>query len=226
MGKLWSNRIVRGLGLFLIAYWSIGLTVPGAWWSASLAGMLLVTSAIMLVSYAPAAYEVVKSGEIGDDRLSLLGLFLLAAGAVYNGIFGLLWTIAGSPMDWLQTATSTFSRGLFIAGFVLLTLSPGVTKEGIRFPAWGRMFLAFLAVAVIAFLFGFNFQNSEAAMREAPHLLTAYDCKASEPVKGNITRDGRMLYHRPIDAAYRSTVPERCFRSERAAQVAGFVKAP
>lgn len=43
-----------------------------------------------------------------------------------------------------------------------------------------------------------------------------------EQIKGNIRRDGERIYHRPGGASYAQTKAEACFRSEAAAEAAGY----
>ena len=56
--------------------------------------------------------------------------------------------------------------------------------------------------------------------RTAP--ISEYDCPSWAPIKGNADS---MIYHLPGQRYYAVTKPEDCFRTEAAAQAAGYRKA-
>ncbi len=47
-------------------------------------------------------------------------------------------------------------------------------------------------------------------------------CPPGYPIKGNQTRSGELIYHRPGTPAYEETNPEVCFATEQDAEVAGY----
>ncbi|MFN8513881.1 MAG: hypothetical protein U0841_15120 [Chloroflexia bacterium] len=49
-------------------------------------------------------------------------------------------------------------------------------------------------------------------------------CPASHPIKGNINRNGLLIFHTPDSNNYERTKAEACFASEADAEAAGFRK--
>lgn len=47
-------------------------------------------------------------------------------------------------------------------------------------------------------------------------------CPSSHPIKGNVSRSGDRIFHRPGWQYYKATWPEDCFESESAAEDAGY----
>lgn len=220
MTDAFRNPILRGLLAFVVGYVMMGVLIPSPWFSAILAALLLITGAILFITYLPETMAVIRDGKIGDDRLSLLGIHLVSAGSVYAGSFGLLWYLAGSPPEWLSTPTSGFGRALMIGGFGLLIVSPTATREGIKLPRWWILAVAVLVVAIVAFLLGRQTSTPVAANHFRP-VASLNECPDETPIAGNQGSRG-WIYHVPGGAFYAATVAEDCFGTEEEARLAGY----
>ena len=169
---------MSALVIVLCSYWIAGLVAPGPWFGALLAAVLLVSSTVLLIQWTPDFVAVVKEGRLGDDRFSLMGLYLIALGAAYSGAFVIAWAFAGNPSAWLNTPFSGFGRATMISGFWLLIVSPNTTPERIRLPRWWVICIAAMAIAVLAFALGVQFGDNPTrevgllARKGSPHLLT------------------------------------------------------
>lgn len=146
-----NNHILTGTLAAVAIYWFAGFFVPDPYISSTASFALLTFGTIVLLRYAPVAWQVVFHGRrLYDDgkdgsHLAVLGTTLLAAGSVYVGVFSLLWVIAGQPDYWLGTPTSGFGRAMMAGGFWLMYASPDVVRRDMRVPG-----LAWLTVIVLA----------------------------------------------------------------------------
>ncbi|MBB4000990.1 hypothetical protein [Aurantimonas endophytica] len=149
-----KNRIIAGMLLSLALYWGTGLLAAGPWFGAMLAAVLFVSSTVLMIQLTPDFIAVAKEGKIGDDRLSLMGLYLIAFGGCYSGVFTMTWASFGNPSEWLNTPFSGFGRATITAGFWLLIVSPNSTPDRVRLPKWWVLVLAIIAMVAMAFALG------------------------------------------------------------------------
>lgn len=146
-----SNNLLVISALSVLIYCVAGLILPDPYLSSASSFALMAFGAITLLRYAPVAYDIVINGRrLADDgkegsHLAVFGTALLAAGAVYVGIFGFVWVLYGQPVSWTGTAVSGFGRALMAAGFWLMYASPEVVKRDMRVPG-----LTWLAAIVTA----------------------------------------------------------------------------
>lgn len=207
-----DNRILFWSLVFAAAYWISGLFIPG-YHSTFASASLLVFGLIALSRYGPEAWKIVvqrhrlSQDDGGGSHLAAYGVALLSAGAVYQGLFGVLWTWFGQPDEWIATPISGFGRFMMAAGFCLLFFSPDMEAHRLKLP--GRLWLIVGAIIalVLAFALGLRIGGDD---RSA---LVVRTCPASMMVKGS--QSG--LYHIPGDRYYHQTNPVACFRSTRVA---------
>lgn len=205
--------LVRSLAV-LAGYWLFGWLIPGQMLSTIVSGLLLLFGGVTMGRYARDTWRVVvegKRGESDGSHLAIFGVFLLAVGSVYSGVFSLTWLWMGQPLDWLSTAFSRFGSFSMACGFVLMFFSPEVTRRGIRLlPNWWLVLIAALVCACM-FYFGMRYANHEDEI-----LLPT--CPSQTPIKVSATG----IYHMPGGRSYMRTTPRACFATADEAVSRGF----
>lgn len=150
-----DNRAMALWAAGLMAIYLTGaLIVPWGWFSAFFSAAQMIAGMIVFLGWVPDAWRVFREHRIEGSHLALLGVTMLAAGMTYSGAFSLAWAMADRPDAWVGTPFSAFGRALVTGGFILLILSPDATKEGIRRPHWYVVAISLVAVGVVAFLLG------------------------------------------------------------------------
>lgn len=225
-----KNSLALGSALGLALYWSVGYLITDPYLSVAISVWLLLTGGLTLLSYAEGAFRVVVLGERDTEghggHWAAYGMFLLALGSVYGGIFNLAWVIAGvvagtdPPMSWLGTPQSNFGRILMGVGFAFIWRSPEPTRGAGR-NASTLMLIAVGSIAITVAFFAGTMVKQPVPGLTVPVINFAADrptCPADRPVWG--TRAG--IYHTPESAYRRLMSPDRCFRDIGEAQRAGF----
>ncbi len=216
-----NNRLLMGSVVVVGAIWLIGPLIPNPYVSSAASLFLLVVGIGMLWRYSPAIWGIVfrqkrseKAGEEGS-HLFAYGAFLAALGSVYSGLFGLVWTFAGTPETWTGTTTSSFGRMLMAAGFYLQLISPDVRYGALR-PARS---LAWIVAMVVAFFAGRYLAIPAAEREQWPAVMSDRPvCPPERPVWGSSAH----VYH-TVDSPYRNLIyPIRCFMTEAEAASAGW----
>ena len=227
-----SNRLLGWSVAAFCAYWIVGGLLDGEYLTGFASLLVLVFGALTSIRYTPRAWEVVVNqwrntdSEDGDgSHLAAYGVALFSNGAVYVGIYGLVWLAMGQPASMLSTALSGFGRAMMGAGLALMFFSPDVSRRGLRLPT--KLWFIGIAVVVLlsAFFIGVRVGRNDSALNTTIRLSALEPCGPSA-IKGNITRAGGKLYHRPGGPYYAVTRPEKCFGTEQAALAAGFRPAP
>lgn len=149
-----NNHLVLWAIALLVIYGLGSLVVPWGWFSAFFSAAQMIAGMIVFLSWTPDAWHVLKERHVEGKHLGLLGITLLAAGMTYSGAFSLAWAMADRPDHWVGTPWSAFGRALVTGGFILLIISPDATKEGIRRPHWYVVAASIVAVGIVAFLLG------------------------------------------------------------------------
>lgn len=213
-----DNRILFWSLTFAAAYWISGVFFPG-YHSTFASAALLVFGLVALSRYGPEAWRVVvqrrrlTNDDGGGSHLAAYGVALLSAGAVYQGLFGVLWTWFDQPDSWIATPISGFGRFMMAAGFCLLFFSPDMEQHRLRLP--GRAWLIFAAVIALVLAFALGMKIGGSDDRSAMMVRT---CPAMMTVKGS--KSG--LYHVPGEPYYDRTNPVACFLSPRIATAFNF----
>lgn len=151
MNRLRRKPLLLSSIIFLALYWAIGAVAANPYVSSASSLALLLAGVLTLGRYAQTTYQILfldlRNNETGSEgsHLAIYGATLLAAGASYNGLFGLLWVYFGQPEDWTGTATSSFGKALMVVGFWLLYVGPEPPSVSPR--AFSAMWI-FTAVAV------------------------------------------------------------------------------
>lgn len=146
--------------VYIVHYAVVGMIVPGVYISLGGLFFMLGAGVFTMFRYGAKAWEVVfdnlrnKDSEGGDgSHLAIIGVTLLAMGAIYTGCFGLLWIYNGAPTSWSNTAYSALGRHLMGIGFCGLLISPDITKKGLNLPA--RLWI--VAIVILALMMTFIF---------------------------------------------------------------------
>lgn len=157
MISLKSNQLLLWFVGLNAAYWTFGWFPDGIWLSAFFSGFLVVSGSMLASTSVPEAFAIMKKGEIGAGELAVVSIAGISFGLTYTGIFGLLFYYAGRPDAWIGPFSS-YGRAWVDACMFLLFLSPEATRQGIKRPQWWVVVLAVILIALMAFLFGLNFQ--------------------------------------------------------------------
>jgi hypothetical protein len=147
------------LGLF-IAYWAFGFLTEPLWFSVWISACLLVGGIVLATRTVPEAVSIIKRDDLGPGELSVIGLALIATGAVYSGIFNMAFSWFERPVSWIGPFSS-FGRAMIVAGFFTLFLSPDATNQGIKWPRWYLLLFAGVVIAAVAFMIGYTINVSD-----------------------------------------------------------------
>ncbi|MFD2235920.1 hypothetical protein [Aureimonas populi] len=158
-----NNHLVLWAIALLVVYVAGAIIMPWGWFSAFFSAAQMVAGVIVFLGWAPDAWRVFRERRIEASHLALLGVTMLAAGMSYSGAFSLAWALANRPESWVGTPFSSFGRALVTGGFLMFIISPEATREGIRRPRWYVVAISLVAVGIVAFLLGL--QWDPAAMR-------------------------------------------------------------
>lgn len=144
--RLLTNSLLVANAVCLALYWTLGYQVKDPYLSVGISVGLLLTGGLNVFGYAEGAFRVVvlgeRDGEGHGGDWAAYGMFLLAFGSVYAGVFNLLWVINHSPMSWIGTPQSNFGRFLMGAGFAFIFYSPDHISDA-------RPRISTLALAVV-----------------------------------------------------------------------------
>lgn len=160
MNRFISNHLLFVSVLLVIAYWLAATLTPNPYISRAASLMVTISAAAMLARYAPVAYKILfdrlRSDDAGGENshLAVYGATLIAGGSVWWGVYRLVFSWMGSPVEWLGNSFSGFGPAVVACGFILLFISPDSIGPGImvrtRFWQMTALILALLA----AFLLG------------------------------------------------------------------------
>jgi len=227
MRRMTSNRLLVGALALVVGYWLVGaLPIWSGYMNATVSGLLLIAGALVMASWGKDAYQVVKSGVVEGPQLALIGVTTIAAGSVYSGAFGLLWAIAGEPMEWLGTPYSAFGRYTMAIGFVLQFLSPEATAERFRPPRWYYIAGAVVLIAMMSFALGTRWGDARTA--DSAHRIA--DLRQSWLASCAVIGNPRTMRYHTMASPYRGQLSmydqsgeeKPCFASEEEARAAGY----
>lgn len=228
MAKILSNQLLFGTIVALIIYWTLGTILPSPYISTTASFLMLMGGGFASFRYMPPAVQIVilnrRVEDVPNERdyYPVYGSALLGLGAVYTGLFGMLWALSGYPPEWTATVYSSFGRALMAGGFLLLFLGPSESKEGIKLPNLAWLIVIILIAISASFLAGIRVASTPDD-RETWKFLKMHGesrpaCDASKPVW--ISSSGTI---HPQLSKYRSLViPKQCFATEKEAIEAGF----
>jgi len=147
---------------FVALYWLVGAFAANPYVSSASSLAMLLAGILTLARYAGTTYQILflnfRSHEAGGEgsHLAIYGATLLAAGATYNGLFGLLWIYFGQPEDWAGTATSSFGKALMVVGFWLLYIGPEPPESSPRSYSAMWIFTLVSVAVLIGIVAGMN----------------------------------------------------------------------
>lgn len=164
MNKFLSNHLLSVSIFMIIAYWVLAGIIPAPNASRAASLMVTISAAAMFGRYAPAAYKILferlRSDDVGGENshLAVYGATLVAGGSVLWGVYRLVFSWMGSPVEWLGNSFSGFGPAVVACGFILLFISPDSIGPGImirtRFWQMTALILALLASFLIGQKFG------------------------------------------------------------------------
>lgn len=223
--KVTKNQFLINICLGLAAYWSLGWYIPGPILSVSLSVFAVLVGLAIIFKYFQGWYGVLWRGERSPEHrmahLGAVGIPAVAASVVYGGVFTLCWNIAGTPVDWLGTPTSNFSRVLLVAGCVALYLTPDDERGKYSLPSQVWLIILFITAVISAFLLGTYVGEDRPRFVVRPAHWA--ECTSEQTVW---VASGSKYYHGP-ESPWRDLVKARgCFVSAEEARVAGFLPAP
>ena len=211
------------------AYWIGAPFISNPYLSILCSMLLMIGATLVLIQYAPDAYRVVvkrwRSNDPGGrgqgSHLAIFGIFIIAFGSVFAGVYALWWAASGQPGSWIGSAAANFGRACHAIGFVLMQVSPNVTRTGIRFTrSWIVIAIGATILILIGFWIGVSVRIVEASTSErswAPFHSNGAMC----PI-GSVWGSSNRIYH-TVDSPYRRLViPRRCFINEAQARREGF----
>ena len=112
----------------LAIYVALSFLLPSVIFSGFFSTLQLGLATAVLASYGPdtlkAFRDTIGQGIIAPGHIALMGITLLALGAVYSGSWGIFWNLMGQPSELTGTALSTFGRFVSASGFAFLLSSP------------------------------------------------------------------------------------------------------
>ncbi|MCB5201738.1 hypothetical protein LH464_04495 [Neorhizobium sp. T786] len=160
--KLLTNRLLLVSIAAVAAYWLTGAIVPGPVMTTIVGFMLLAFGGLTFAYYARPAYGVVVLGHRSNfeadgarwSHLGVYGAWLMSAGAVWSGIFRLVWVYHGTPDAWTGTVYSAFGSAIMAVGFLLMYFAPQSTEKGLRMSGTLWVAGAILLGICAGFLFG------------------------------------------------------------------------
>lgn len=158
-----NNHLLWGSLALVALYWVLGAVAPNPYVFTGASLLMVLTSGVVLWRYGPTTWDILWNQRRslatngGGSHYAIYGTTLVALGAFYSGMFGLLWSWYGTPDNWTGTAISGFGRALMAAGFVLNYISPDASKGVSKLPSlfWLATF-SFVGI-VIAFVAGAHF---------------------------------------------------------------------
>ena len=163
MTNVLHNRLLIASLSTVFIYIMVGVFTPNPYMSSAMSLLSLLAGAMMFIRYVEFAYKILilglRSEENSGSHYAVLGATLLSGGAIYGGMFGLIWVWFGQPQEWTGTAVSSFGRFMMAIGFWLMFISPDAADASSRLPSnFWRAVLTVLAI-VIAFVAGTHFAN-------------------------------------------------------------------
>lgn len=222
--QLKSNRLLLVSILALALYFGTGPLLPDPYLSSTVSLYVLTTGAALVLFYWRGFVDILfrrqRSVEDPGSHIGVYGAILAGMGAVIGALFNLAWVRAGSPPDWIGTVFSNLGRVLTATGYACLVVSPHIGRDGVLMPRQTTLVAMSVVVAVAAFVLGTQVRPTEPPMwPDVWYDHTRPICAPDRPVWGV---SSSRIFHTP-DSRYRSLViPDRCFRSEWEARVAGY----
>ena len=220
------NRIVHVLLIATALYWIAALTVVAIWGDAaklveSSVVALMGVLAVVIWRWAPVTFADLASGNTGGRAQLLLGLTSMAATMEAWLLWSLIWRWSGFP-DWMiVSAWLGYLRfGSVAAAALMLTSTSAATSLVSNQSIKWLVAAAVIAAALLGFSFGAVYGAADEA--QVIRIVGMDDCPPSAPIKGNLTSQGRRIYHVPRARSYSATLPEVCFPNVREAQARGY----
>lgn len=152
-----TNRLLTWAAGIFASYWALGFILESLLFSTIVSATLFVSGFMVSVRAVPDAVQIIKRDQLGAGELAVIGLALIATGAVVSGLGNALYAYHGRPEAWIGPMLA-FGRGMIATGFFVLFLSPDTTNEGVKWPRWYWLFSGAVVIFVIAFIIGYTFR--------------------------------------------------------------------
>jgi hypothetical protein len=160
-----NNHLLIGSVILVALYWLLGAVTPNPYVFTGASLLVVLTSGVVLWRYGPTAWDILWNQRRspaeggGGSHYAIYGITLVALGAFYSGMFGLLWSWYETPQSWTGTATSGFGRALMAAGFVLNYISPDASRGVSKLPSLFWLATFSFVLIVIGFVVGTQFAS-------------------------------------------------------------------
>lgn len=219
-----KNRLLLGTILFNIVYWAGAPFVPGPNLSGLVSFLLIAAGIGLLVFYREGFADVLLRRKRDEAEpgahLSLFGAFVAGFGAVFSGIFNILWVREGMPAEWVGTAPSNYGRIVTAIAFACLVWGPHVGQGAGQWPRRSTI-IAAAGIAVLAFVVGTQVNVGE-PQTWPPGVWYGADRPVCAPGRKVWGVESSRIYHTEQSRYRNLVVPDRCFHNEWEARAAGY----
>lgn len=221
--KILENRLLVGIIGALVLYWGPGQFLPGSFVSMVASIGLLIFGGMAFAQYFHPAYQIVFQGrrDVSEEgsHYWVLGTFIVSAGIIYSGAWGVMWIAMHQPPQWSGTLVSSFGRALIAAGMAMQWWAPKAGTAGIQIKTGLWIWVAIILAFIGGMVFNSKFELPETTFRLSEDNRPL--CPADHPVWGSSNR----RYHL-VNSPYRAQVqPVRCFKDAAEAELAGYIEA-
>lgn len=225
MPAIRNNRLLLAVLLFNLVWWSGGSFIPGTHLSGVVSFLLVASGIGLMAFYWNGFIDVVVRRKRDPDEpgahFSLFAAFVAGFGAVFSGIFNIMWVRAGSPVEWTGTVYSNYGRILTATAFFCLVFAPHVGRGAAQWPKQSTLIAGSAAAVLLAFVIGTQVNPSEPTTWPASVWYGADRpvCAPGRPVWGV---EASHIYHTEHSRYRNLVVPDRCFHNEWEARAAGY----
>lgn len=145
-GTLWAAALLFAL------YWPAAVLAPPGFLLEGLHAVRIAVCAVVVVAYAPVCLEALALGRIGRVEQLSLGITVGWGALLLQGLWSLLWRLAGRPAWMVDSDLDGFLVWVTILGAVLHVTAPGAVDGRVPRRTWIVTGLAFGAGLLAAAL--------------------------------------------------------------------------
>lgn len=154
-----GNWLLISLTVVYASYIAIGWVTPRPYISNIVAIMALIAGAFMFSRYAGKAWDILWYRERGPYGAhdAVLGAAELSLGAVYSGMYRLVWNYFEQPEPWVGTWFSSLGLFMIAKGMYRMYRSPVEGASEIGFPDGFWNVAMWVIGLMLAFIAGTHF---------------------------------------------------------------------